>query len=172
MPSRSTIPGARHARHGSVQVWHCSDSRAQPVALQDTWTTHTWTHNMKKLLLSTVALAGLTAGAMAADLPRRAVAPAPFVAVPVFTWTGFYIGANVGAGWNSRDRNDGGFFDFDRNLLVPTALGPAPVVPVNGGFGFNNGFGIGGRNNDVAILGGVQAGFNWQMAPGNGFVFG
>jgi outer membrane immunogenic protein len=45
---------------------------------------------MKKLLLSTVAFASLTAGAMAADLPSRRVAPAPFVAVPVFTWTGFY----------------------------------------------------------------------------------
>src|SRR4051794_32826119 len=127
---------------------------------------------MKKLLLSTVALAGLTAGAVAADLPARRIAPAPFAAVPVFTWTGFYIGANVGAGWNSRER-DGGFFDFDRNLVAPgVGGGLVPIVPVGGAFGFNNGFGIGSRNNDVAILGGVQAGFNWQMAPGNGFVFG
>ena len=43
---------------------------------------------MKKLLLSSVALLGFTAGAMAADLPRRA-APPIYAPVPVFTWTGF-----------------------------------------------------------------------------------
>ena len=55
---------------------------------------------MKKVLLSSVAFLGLTAGAMAADLPSRTMAPAPapmISAVPVFTWTGFYVGVN--AGW-------------------------------------------------------------------------
>ena len=45
---------------------------------------------MKKFLLSSVALLGFTAGAMAADLPRRAP---PFAAIPVFTWTGFLMSA-------------------------------------------------------------------------------
>ena len=53
---------------------------------------------MKKLLLSSVALFGLSTAALAADLPRRQyVAPAPIIAVPVFTWTGFYVGVNAGA---------------------------------------------------------------------------
>ena len=39
-----------------------------------------------------VALAGLTAAASAADLPRRAAPPPVFTPVPVFTWTGFYAG--------------------------------------------------------------------------------
>jgi outer membrane immunogenic protein len=64
-------------------------------------------HHMKKILLSSVALLGLTAGAFAADLPSRRVAPAPYVAVPVFTWTGFYVGVNAGYGFSDNDRNNG-----------------------------------------------------------------
>ena len=41
--------------------------------------------------------------AFAADLPVKA-GPAP-VAAPVYSWTGFYIGANIGGGWGDRDVN-------------------------------------------------------------------
>ena len=51
---------------------------------------------MKKLLLSAIALAALTGSAMAADMAVKA-APPPMV-VPVYNWTGFYIGANGGWG--------------------------------------------------------------------------
>jgi len=54
---------------------------------------------MNRLLLSTVALLGLSAGVSAADLPARSapMAPAPmFSAVPIFTWSGFYIGLQAG----------------------------------------------------------------------------
>jgi outer membrane immunogenic protein len=55
---------------------------------------------MKKILLSSVALLGFTAGAMAADLPARVAPAAPvFQAVPVFTWTGFYVGLQAGYTW-------------------------------------------------------------------------
>jgi outer membrane immunogenic protein len=73
---------------------------------------------MKKILLSSVALLGLATGALAADLPSRR-APAPIIAaVPVFTWTGFYVGVNAGYGWSNNDfdavdladeDDDGGF---------------------------------------------------------------
>jgi outer membrane immunogenic protein len=51
---------------------------------------------MRKVLLSTVALAALTGSAFAADLPSTKAAPmlAPSYA---YDWTGFYIGAEVGA---------------------------------------------------------------------------
>ncbi|KAA2234357.1 outer membrane protein [Salinarimonas soli] len=53
---------------------------------------------MKSLFLSAAALLGLTVAASAADLPRRSMAPmaAPIMSVPVFTWTGFYVGVQGG----------------------------------------------------------------------------
>src|SRR3712207_6646850 len=59
-----------------------------------------WILTMKNILLSSAAFLGLTVGAMAADLPSR-VAPAPVAAVPVFTWTGFYVGVQAGYAWSS-----------------------------------------------------------------------
>ena len=136
---------------------------------------------MKKILLSSVALFGLTAGALAADLPRRTiVAPAPFVPAPVFTWTGFYIGANAGYGFSDRHDDDfcGNGFSFGgcgfggSGLSVPSGLGGlAPVVPLSG---FNN-FGSTGfddRRNRDGFVGGGQIGYNFQFTPGSGFVIG
>jgi outer membrane immunogenic protein len=58
---------------------------------------------MKKLLLVGVAGVALVAiaPAHAADLPRPVDQASPPVAppVPVFTWTGCYIGANIGGKW-------------------------------------------------------------------------
>src|SRR3954451_975689 len=132
---------------------------------------------MKKILLSSVALFGLTAGALAADLPRRVVAPAPYVPVPVFTWTGFYIGVNAGGAFQKQDRDNFSGFGFDgfggSGLSVPTfptgAL--APVVPLSG---FNT-FGFGGfddRRDDGGFTGGGQIGYNYQFTPGSGWVIG
>jgi outer membrane immunogenic protein len=59
---------------------------------------------MKKLLLISAAFAVLLAPAMAAEKPVRVhkrVRPV-VVAAPVYSWTGFYIGANLGGGWHGR----------------------------------------------------------------------
>jgi outer membrane immunogenic protein len=135
---------------------------------------------MKKLLLSSVALVGLTAGATAADLPRRQyVAPAPYVAVPVFTWTGFYVGVNAGAAFrdNNRDNTCIDSFGFGfgdcfggSGLAVQTNAGLAPVVPLTG---FNAlGFGSSERRDDAVFAGGGQIGYNYQFTPGSGWVIG
>ena len=50
---------------------------------------------MKKLLLTTTALVALSSYTFAADLPSRTQVPT--VPAPIFTWTGFYVGAQAGS---------------------------------------------------------------------------
>ena len=89
-------------------------------------------------VLYAVALTSLLIGtpvvAMAADLPPAPVYKAPMAAMaPAFSWTGFYIGANLGAGWNQGNLNDS--------------------------FGLFSG----SANNNAAFLGGGQVGANYQI---------
>jgi len=90
---------------------------------------------MKKILLSSVALLGLASGTLAADLPSRR-APAPVIAaVPVFTWTGFYVGVNAGYGWTE---------SFD--VTLPNGA----VVRAD-------------SEDDGGFVGGAQIGYNYQI---------
>lgn len=104
---------------------------------------------MKKVLLSSVALLGLTAGALAADLPSRRAPVVPYVAVPVFTWTGFYVGLNAGYGFS--DNNDKTFSGY-------SVIGPAVTTPATGFVGP----GAGNRSGD-GFVGGGQVGYNYQI---------
>ena len=72
---------------------------------------------MKKFLLAGVALSALLGGsAGAADLARPAPVHAPPpVIVPLFTWTGCYVGGNAGGIWARNDWNDTVFGDFGNN---------------------------------------------------------
>jgi outer membrane immunogenic protein len=91
-----------------------------------------------KALLAGVATLAIAASAQAADLPSRA-APAPFIAaVPIFTWTGFYVGVNAGYGWNVNDNNNN---YYDSSL----------------GFYGNN------SDSDGGFVGGGQIGYNYQI---------
>jgi len=110
-------------------------------------------HHMKKILLSSVALLGLSAAAFAADLPSRRVAPAPYVAVPVFTWTGFYVGVNAGYGFSNNDRNGLGSF-----TAVPGSLS----APLGGYAGTVTTDGLNDRDNS-GFVGGGQIGYNYQI---------
>src|SRR5215218_11022817 len=92
---------------------------------------------------SAIATARISA-ASAADLPARA-APPVFAAVPVFTWTGFYVGGNLGWGWR----------DDDNEAVVLTGPG-IPAGIVGGTLNFENG-------NDGNFLGGGQIGYNYQI---------
>jgi outer membrane immunogenic protein len=62
---------------------------------------------MVRLLSFLFAFIGINGAALAADLPPRP-APAPYIpaVVPVYNWTGFYIGGNLGAAWTQINVND------------------------------------------------------------------
>lgn len=65
---------------------------------------------MRGLLLSTVALVALAGSAFAADLPSRKEAPVYVAPAPAFTWTGFYVGADIGGAFGSTQlTNFGGY---------------------------------------------------------------
>ncbi|WP_375461064.1 outer membrane protein [uncultured Enterovirga sp.] len=102
---------------------------------------------MKKLaLLSTASLAILTGAAFAADLPSRRAPPVAYVAVPVFTWTGFYIGGNAGYGFSDTGR--------------VTTVGNGAVTAANVAAGFRpSSFGL----EPEGFVGGGQIGYNYQF---------
>jgi outer membrane immunogenic protein len=91
---------------------------------------------MKKFLLGSVALAAVIAGpATAADLAVKAPvykAPPP---VAVFSWTGCYVGANGGYGWQRDHAND--------LTVFPTAALAAPIFFPTQNLGPTGGFGGG-----------------------------
>src|SRR5712664_844149 len=93
--------------------------------------------NMRNFFLSaTLAVSAIVSSgaAQAADLPVRTYTKAPMVVDPVYNWTGFYVGANLG--WSfGRARTD-------------FSIAGVPFSSTS-------------QRMD-GILGGLQAGYNWQ----------
>jgi outer membrane immunogenic protein len=91
---------------------------------------------MRKLLVTALALGALVMPAAAADL-------APYYKVaPAWSWTGFYLGGDVGGAFSSDNASW-------------TVLGPGGgIVPP-----------IAGSTGGSAFAGGFFAGYNWQFAP-------
>src|SRR6185437_13548940 len=86
------------------------------------------------------AIALASAPAIAADLPMKARALPP---APIWSWTGFYIGGHVGAGWGQDETTINSF------SVTP----PGVTIPAN--IPFN-------QNSRSGFLGGGQVGANWQ----------
>ncbi len=104
---------------------------------------HIGGQQVKRSLLASASVGALLAatGAHAADLPARAVykaAPMPPVAQP-WTWTGFYVGGNVGG------------------VQADSSIGDDPTTsfPWLGGTT---------QANRAGVIGGVQAGLNYQLS--------
>jgi outer membrane immunogenic protein len=139
---------------------------------------------MKKLLLSSAAFAALTTAASAADIgvPREPIGAA--VVAPVFSWTGFYAGLQIGyEGSSTRGRflvggvpvqevgyNTNGLFggvhvgyNYQFNYLVVGLQGELEAGGINGSFTFANGDQYRSR---ISLQGALlaRAGFAWDRA--------
>lgn len=112
---------------------------------------------MKKLLLSTAALALLGGAAAAADLP--AFEPAPVVApVPqAFTWTGPYAGLAAGYAWGEAEVND---FEGDDDDDDGDEEFDADGWLVGGFVGYNYQF-------PSALVIGIEADLDWTGIDGD-----
>jgi outer membrane immunogenic protein len=105
---------------------------------------------MRKLLLAGTALAAvMVAGsAGAADMARPVYKAAP-PPIPVFSWTGWYVGVHVGGAWGTKEWQDPTVTEFD-GLLTSSFSLPDTTI---------NNYGVNG------FLGGVQIGYNYQSGP-------
>ena len=93
---------------------------------------------MRALLLSTVALATLAGSAFAADLPSRKEAPVYVAPAPAFSWTGFYIGGDIGGAFTSTSVSATGLaaYEYATHGLLPGSLGSSGFM--GGGYvGYN-----------------------------------
>src|SRR6266478_5311059 len=111
----------------------------------------------RNILLGFVASFIALSGLEAADLPPRP-APAPYrppvYAGPLFTWTGFYVGGNLGGGWFN------GSIDSDFGSTWKTSNG---AFLGGGQLGFNYQAG--------AFVVGVEGDFDWTNGnKSTGFV--
>jgi outer membrane immunogenic protein len=87
----------------------------------------------------------LGTAAYSADMPIKA---APIYIPPPITWTGPYVGGNLGGGWF----NPGGSADVPSIPIAKKKYTPDPLFGLSGGSG-------------AGFIGGVQAGYNYQFLP-------
>jgi len=103
--------------------------------------------------LLVVALSlGFAQAASAADMPVKA---RPITPTPVpFSWSGFYIGGNIGGAWSKAD-------DF----VTTNSPGVPGIFAVASNIALVDALGTGSGDADASFTGGIQAGYNWQVSP-------
>jgi outer membrane immunogenic protein len=110
---------------------------------------------MKKIALAAAAASLMFVGAdaaSAADMaPRYAKAPPPVVA-PIYNWTGFYIGGEVGGRWSEGD--------WTTTCLQPGLAATCAPSAFPARFAFNNP----SSYDSSGVKGGVYGGYNWQVS--------
>ncbi len=93
----------------------------------------------RQFLLASVGAIALAGSAFAADLPMQAPPPP----IPIFSWTGLYLGGQIGYAWDHDSEN----FAFGPSLAAP--------VPVF----FSDSF----SNSPQGVIGGAHIGYNLQI---------
>jgi outer membrane immunogenic protein len=108
---------------------------------------------VKKLFALSAAIAALgwAGSAYAADMPVKAP---PLMPAPAYTWTGWYVGGNLGYGWGAGSNPSQSFIDTSGGGLTAYIAGGG-IVPA--------------AADPKGVIGGAQIGYNWQT---NNFVFG
>jgi outer membrane immunogenic protein len=104
---------------------------------------------MKKLTIVIAAIALIGTSAFAADMAVKAPAP---VSVPVYNWTGWYVGLN--AGWVDLDA------DANTNAVI-TSISTTPSNTTNLAAIATNQL----NNRSDGFIGGGQLGYNYQFSP-------
>jgi len=84
---------------------------------------------MNKSFVAAILVALIASGsAQAADMSRPALMPVPYV-MPIYNWTGFYVGPNFGGAWSSNTLTD--------NLTGLSFTGSSAGVMGGGQMGYN-----------------------------------
>ena len=133
---------------------------------------------LRRILLASVGAIALAGSAFAADLPSRAPPPVYVPPAPVFTWTGVYVGGQIGYAWGQSDPtiSDGGYANGFTPIPIPipttpgitafASSAPAPFDPFTSySYSDFNRF----NNNANGVIGGAHVGYNYQI---NQFVLG
>jgi outer membrane immunogenic protein len=102
---------------------------------------------MKKLAIAGAVIAFVGTPAFAADMPVKGP-PSPPPA-PVYNWTGWYAGVNLGASF--------GHVKTEFNTEPVTVI-VAPSSPIPG-------FSQSDISHPSGFIGGGQIGYNWQLSP-------
>jgi outer membrane immunogenic protein len=116
---------------------------------------------MKKLLLASVATAAIAAAGSAGAADLRPIYKAPPPVVPVYNWTGCYVGGYAGGAWDERrgveftDLGNASFHSFSGGVAAARLL-PSHSFSADLGSSF---------------IGGGTLGCNWQPS-GSPFVLG
>lgn len=126
---------------------------------------------MKKYLLGAVSsLALMSAPALAADMPYySAPPPVRYVAPPIYTWTGFYVGVNVGGSFSISP-----FIKPAQSaaMLSPNVALFPPPIPSNADIAVAAATTAASqlKADNSGFIGGAQIGYDYQA--GNGAVVG
>ena len=96
-----------------------------------------------KTVLGIAALiaAALPSAVLAADMPTYEPAPLAMPMQQTYNWSGFYLGGQIGYGWSHSTTGAISFYDAG-----PVFNSSIPGIGINGS----------------GLLGGIEAGYNWQ----------